>query len=145
MFGQYLDQNRFHSWEQNGFTIQNIKWKKFTRHIKVNDLLKVFKNVFIFYIHSDLNTEYGPIVLEVRNGFPIVNIFDRIDIENVLKYPSKFPFRPPTEIVAVYRKSRPDRYASIGITNEYKSSKLFSEIKFINFNYILDKENPGTN
>lgn len=74
-----------------------------------------------------------------------MNIFDRIDIENVLKYPSKFPFRPPTEIVAVYRKSRPDRYASIGITNEYKSSKLFSEIKFINFNYILDKENPGTN
>lgn len=68
----------------------------------------------------DFNREYGQIVLEVTtNGIPIVNLYNRQDIEKVLRFPSKYPFRPPTEIVAFYRKMRPDRYASTGITNEY--------------------------
>lgn len=70
-------------------------------------------------IFPDFNRKYGPIVLEVTsNGTPILSLYDRQDIEKVLRYPSKYPFRPPTEIVAFYRKMRPDRYASTGITNE---------------------------
>lgn len=63
----------------------------------------------------DFNQRYGPVVLEVAsNGVPIVILYNRQDIEKVLRYPSKYPFRPPTEIVAFYRKMRPDRYASTG-------------------------------
>lgn len=70
-------------------------------------------------IFSEFNQLYGPIALEVTaSGFPIVHLYDRKDIEKVLRYPSKFPFRPPTEIVSMYRMSRPDRYASVGIANE---------------------------
>lgn len=58
-------------------------------------------------------------MLEVTpSGVPIVLLFERADIEKVLRYPSRYPFRPPTEIVSMYRNSRPDRYASVGITNE---------------------------
>lgn len=68
---------------------------------------------------AEFNEMYGPIALEVTtSGFPIVHLFDRVDIERVLRFPSKYPFRPPTEIVSIYRSSRPDRYASVGITNE---------------------------
>lgn len=70
-------------------------------------------------LYLDFNREYGPIVLEVTsNGMPILSLYNRGDIEKVLRYPSKYPFRPPTEIVAFYRKTRPDRYASTGIPNE---------------------------
>lgn len=70
-------------------------------------------------INLDFHEKYGPIVMEVTsNGIPVVNLYERQDIEKVLRYPSKYPFRPPTEIVAVYRKSNPDRYATTGITNE---------------------------
>lgn len=68
---------------------------------------------------EDFKRDYGPIVLEVTpSGIPVVNLYNRQDIERVLRFPSKYPFRPPTEIVAFYRKMRPDRYASTGITNE---------------------------
>lgn len=81
------------------------------------------KNLSTFSWNSfilDFKREYGQIVLEVTtNGIPIVNLYNRQDIEKVLRFPSKYPFRPPTEIVAFYRRMRPDRYASTGITNEY--------------------------
>lgn len=81
---------------------------------------KSFTNNELFIkIYLDFFKRYGPIVLEVStNGTPIVHLYDRQDIEKVLRYPSKYPFRPPTEIVAYYRAKRPDRYASVGITNE---------------------------
>lgn len=78
-----------------------------------------FSTIFSLFFDSDFNRKYGSIVLEVTsNGIPVVNLYNRQDIEKVLRYPSKYPFRPPTEIVAFYRKMRPDRYASTGITNE---------------------------
>ncbi|SPP76071.1 blast:Ecdysone 20-monooxygenase [Drosophila guanche] len=52
------------------------------------------------------------------SNVPIVHLYNRDDLEKVLKYPSKYPFRPPTEIIVMYRQSRPDRYASVGIVNE---------------------------
>lgn len=68
--------------------------------------------------YNEMYRTYGDVVLEVGfNGFPVVSLYNKDDIEKVLKFPSKFPFRPPTEIIALYRKSRPDRYASTGITN----------------------------
>lgn len=79
-----------------------------------------YKMSKIHQVYKDFYTKYGPIVLEVTtNGTPIVHLYDRQDIEKVLRYPSRYPFRPPTEIVAFYRAKRPDRYASVGITNEY--------------------------
>ena len=61
----------------------------------------------------EMHRRYGPIMLDV-DTVPIVNLFDRADMEKVLRYPSRYPFRPPTEIVEVYRSSRPDRF---GVTN----------------------------
>uniref|UniRef100_A0A1A9W8F7 Cytochrome P450 n=1 Tax=Glossina brevipalpis TaxID=37001 RepID=A0A1A9W8F7_9MUSC len=70
-------------------------------------------------VYKDLNRIYGDIVLEVTSsGIPVVHLFNKSDLEKVLKYPSKYPFRPPTEIVVTYRRSKPDRYASVGIVNE---------------------------
>ncbi|XP_045483647.1 ecdysone 20-monooxygenase [Harmonia axyridis] len=62
--------------------------------------------------------KYGPIVKqETYFNFPIYSVFERKDIEKVLKVPSKYPLRPASEAVIAYRASRPDRYASAGITN----------------------------
>lgn len=67
-----------------------------------------------------MRKKYGPIFLEVTStGIPIVSLFAREDIEKVLRYPSKYPFRPPTDIVIHYRSTRPDLYASAGIVNEF--------------------------
>ncbi|XP_063697170.1 ecdysone 20-monooxygenase [Culicoides brevitarsis] len=77
-----------------------------------------YKMTKIHETYKDFYKKYGPIVVEkTGNGFPIVSLFDRDDIERVLRYPSKYPFRPPTEIIGFYRKSRPDRYASVGMPN----------------------------
>lgn len=73
----------------------------------------------VFWFILEFYRKYGSIVLEVvPGGIPVVNLYNRADIEKVLRFPSKYPFRPPTEIVAYYRSRRPDRYASTGITNE---------------------------
>ena len=62
---------------------------------------------------------YGKIVKEESLwNYPIVSILDKKDIESVLKRSSKYPLRPPTEVVAYYRQSRPDRYSTLGIVNE---------------------------
>ncbi|XP_037939996.1 ecdysone 20-monooxygenase-like [Teleopsis dalmanni] len=89
-----------------------FKWLRnlFTRDFKMSKLHEVY---------TELNLQYGDIVREVKGGgIPVVHLFNKNDLEKVLKYPSKYPFRPPTEIVVTYRRSRPDRYASIGIVNE---------------------------
>ncbi|XP_049884942.1 ecdysone 20-monooxygenase isoform X2 [Pectinophora gossypiella] len=51
-------------------------------------------------------------------GAAVVSIADRGALDTLLRAPAKRPYRPPTEIVQIYRKSRPDRYASTGIVNE---------------------------
>lgn len=60
---------------------------------------------------------YGDIVLEMNGAVPVISLFNRKDIAKVLEYPSKYPFRPPTEIITYYRKTRKDRYASCGLVN----------------------------
>lgn len=67
----------------------------------------------------ELNQRYGSIVREVTtSGVSVVHLFDKDDIEKILKYPSRYPFRPPTQIVVTYRRSKPERYASVGLVNE---------------------------
>lgn len=78
-----------------------------------------YKMSQIHKAYEDFHKRYGPIALEVTpSGIPIVHLFARQDIDRVFRYPSKYPFRPPVEIVSHYRQKRPDRYASVGIVNE---------------------------
>ncbi|CAH1169025.1 unnamed protein product [Phyllotreta striolata] len=76
-----------------------------------------FNKIHEFY--ADMYEKYGPIVKEeALFNIPVVSVFEKEDIEKVLKSSGKYPIRPPTEAVAAYRKSRPDRYTSAGIVNE---------------------------
>lgn len=63
--------------------------------------------------------KYGNVIREEALwNIPVISLKQREDIEKVLKQSSKYPLRPPTEVISYYRKSRPDRYASIGLVNE---------------------------
>uniref|UniRef100_A0A1B6EHD4 Cytochrome P450 n=1 Tax=Clastoptera arizonana TaxID=38151 RepID=A0A1B6EHD4_9HEMI len=69
--------------------------------------------------YRDMFCTYGKIVKEEALwNFPVINLLAREDIEKVLKYSSKYPLRPPTEVISHYRKSRPDRYTNLGLVNE---------------------------
>lgn len=77
---------------------------------------------------------YGDIVLEMSGSdVPVISLFNRSDIEKILEYPSKYPFRPPTEIISHYRKTRKDRYASCGLVNaqgqEWAKLRLKKRVK----------------
>lgn len=68
---------------------------------------------------SDMFARYGPIVKEESLwNYPIVSLVNRNDIEKVINSQSRTPLRPPTDVVVTYRKSRPDRYVSMGLVNE---------------------------
>lgn len=63
--------------------------------------------------------QYGNVFREEALwNVPVVSLRKRQDIELVLRQSSKYPLRPPTEVISYYRKSRPDRYSSIGLVNE---------------------------
>lgn len=67
----------------------------------------------------DMHKKYGSIMKEeALFNIPIINVFEKSDIETVMKSSGKYPIRPPTEAVAQYRRSRPERYASVGLVNE---------------------------
>ncbi|XP_045779534.1 ecdysone 20-monooxygenase [Maniola jurtina] len=69
--------------------------------------------------YEDMFRRYGPVFAEITpGGALVVSIAERSALEAVLRTPAKRPYRPPTEIVQVYRRSRPDRYASTGLVNE---------------------------
>ncbi|CAG9793265.1 unnamed protein product [Diatraea saccharalis] len=69
--------------------------------------------------YADMFRRYGPVFAETTpGGVAVVSIAERGALEAVLRTPAKRPYRPPTEIVQVYRRSRPDRYASTGLVNE---------------------------
>lgn len=70
-------------------------------------------------LHTDMFRRYGPVFVETTpGGAAVVSIAERAALEAVLRAPAKRPYRPPTEIVQTYRRSRPDRYASTGLVNE---------------------------
>lgn len=69
--------------------------------------------------YEQMFQKYGNVLCEhALWNIPVVSIKKREDIESVLKQNSKYPLRPPTEVISYYRNSRPDRYASIGLVNE---------------------------
>ena len=62
--------------------------------------------------------EYGPVVREeVLWNFPLVHLFDRRDIERVLRYPSAYPLRPPNEADVFYRRYRKEYYPNDGVVS----------------------------
>ncbi|KAJ8709193.1 hypothetical protein PYW07_009019 [Mythimna separata] len=85
------------------------RWLFWSRY-KMNKLHEAYEDMF---------RRYGPVFVETTpGGASVVSIAERAALEAVLRAPAKRPYRPPTEIVQVYRRSRPDRYASTGLVNE---------------------------
>ncbi|XP_050354520.1 ecdysone 20-monooxygenase isoform X1 [Nymphalis io] len=85
------------------------RWLFWSRY-KMNKLHEAYEDMF---------RRYGPVFAETTpGGAMVVSIAERTALEAVLRTPAKRPYRPPTEIVQVYRRSRPDRYASTGLVNE---------------------------
>lgn len=83
-----------------------------------------FNKIHEFYM--DMHSKYGAIVKEeALFNIPVISVFEKVDIEKVLKSSGKYPIRPPTEAIAQYRRSRPDRYASTGIVNEQGNIIIF--------------------
>merc|ERR1711899_346046 len=63
--------------------------------------------------------KYGPVVREeVLWNYPLIHLYDAVDIDKVLKYKSDNPYRPPNEADVFYRRYRNDLYANIGMVNE---------------------------
>ncbi|XP_017777039.1 PREDICTED: ecdysone 20-monooxygenase, partial [Nicrophorus vespilloides] len=80
-----------------------------------------FTRVHEFY--RDMFLQHGPIVKEEALwNVPVISVVERSDIEKVFRSSGRYPIRPPTEAIAHYRRSRPDRYASTGMVNEQGAS-----------------------
>lgn len=82
---------------------------------KWNLLFIKFSKLHEYY--ANLNFKYGDIVMELNGKVPMISLFNRADIRKVLTYRSKFPFRPPNEIVAYFRSTLPNRYNTAGLLN----------------------------
>ncbi|XP_032684458.1 ecdysone 20-monooxygenase-like isoform X1 [Odontomachus brunneus] len=69
--------------------------------------------------YKDLNRRYGALCKEeaLWNRL-VISLFSRHDIETVLRRSTKYPLRPPQEIICYYRRTRRDRYTNYGIVNE---------------------------
>lgn len=68
---------------------------------------------------ADLNRRYGPLCKEEALwNCLVVSVFSRRDIEAILKRGSRYPLRPPQEVISHYRHSRRDRYTNLGLVNE---------------------------
>lgn len=82
-----------------------------------------FSTIHEFY--KDMFAKHGPVVKEEALwNYPVVSIVKKRDIEKVVRASGRYPIRPPTEVIAHYRKLRPDRYASTGLVNEQGKSLI---------------------
>ncbi|XP_078036135.1 cytochrome P450 family 24 subfamily A member shade [Augochlora pura] len=69
--------------------------------------------------YKDLHRRYGPVCKEEALwNFPVISVFSRRDIEAVLRRNSRYPLRPPQEVISYYRQNRRDRYTNLGLVNE---------------------------
>lgn len=67
----------------------------------------------------DLNRRYGPLCKEEALwNCLVISVFSRRDIEAVLRRGSRYPLRPPQEVISHYRRNRRDRYTNLGLVNE---------------------------
>lgn len=61
---------------------------------------------------------FGPVVREeVLFNFPLIHLFDKSDIQHVLRNESEYPMRPPNEADVFYRRLRHDIYLNDGMVN----------------------------
>eukprot|EP00094_Tigriopus_californicus_P011038 TCALIF_10649-PA protein Name:"Similar to shd Ecdysone 20-monooxygenase (Drosophila melanogaster)" AED:0.09 eAED:0.09 QI:114/0.5/0.33/1/0.5/0.33/3/0/564 len=61
---------------------------------------------------------FGPVVREeVLFNFPLIHLFEKADIENVIRNESEYPMRPPNEADVFYRRLRHDIYLNDGMVN----------------------------
>ena len=68
--------------------------------------------------HEYFLRRYGTVVREnVRWAFPLIHLFDRKDIEAVLRSPGDYPLRPPNMADVFYREQRPELYSDLGVVN----------------------------
>nr|XP_050859270.1 ecdysone 20-monooxygenase isoform X3 [Vespula vulgaris] len=69
--------------------------------------------------YKDLNRRYGGLCKEEALwNWPVISVFSRRDIELILRRGSRYPLRPPQEVISHYRHSRRDRYTNLGLVNE---------------------------
>ncbi|KAJ8673935.1 hypothetical protein QAD02_005197 [Eretmocerus hayati] len=69
--------------------------------------------------YQDMKNRFGSLCKQESYwNWPIISLFERNDIETILKRVSKYPLRPSQEIISHYRQSRSDRYANLGLVNE---------------------------
>ncbi|XP_015517676.2 cytochrome P450 family 24 subfamily A member shade isoform X1 [Neodiprion pinetum] len=69
--------------------------------------------------YKDLHRRYGSVCKEEALwNWPVVSVFAKKDIEAILRRSSRYPLRPPSEVISYYRQSRPDRYTNLGLVNE---------------------------
>ncbi|VVC29297.1 Hypothetical protein CINCED_3A009303 [Cinara cedri] len=79
----------------------------------------LYKLNAVHLAYKDMFIRYGNIIREEALwNIPIISVKDRDFIERVLRHSGKYPIRPPNEVTANYRKSRPDRYTNTGLVNE---------------------------
>ena len=118
--------------------------------------------------HIEKFFRYGPIIREEYQwGKSIVHIYDPVDFETVFRLQGRSPIRPPNEFVSHLRKSRPDRYPNVGISNlngdewfhhRHKLAPAIMKLKTINaamfgqnvicddfINYLWSIRDRGTN
>ncbi|XP_065349768.1 ecdysone 20-monooxygenase-like isoform X2 [Cloeon dipterum] len=83
---------------------------------------KYFGRYTITKIHEAYQSmfkEYGQVIKEEAFfNYPVISTCSAQDIEKLIKFPSKFPLRPPNGIVSKYRQNTPGRYNDGGLTNE---------------------------
>ncbi|KAG8041822.1 hypothetical protein G9C98_007126 [Cotesia typhae] len=69
--------------------------------------------------YKDMNQRYGPLCKEEALwNHPVISVFSRHDIEQVIRRGCRYPMRPPQEVISSYRRSRQDRYTNLGLVNE---------------------------
>ncbi|KAL4105170.1 hypothetical protein QTP88_020442 [Uroleucon formosanum] len=79
----------------------------------------LYKLNAVHLAYKDMFIRYGDIICEEALwNLPIISVKNRDVIKIVLSKSGKYPIRPPNEVTANYRKSRPDRYTNAGVTNE---------------------------
>ncbi|XP_060833715.1 ecdysone 20-monooxygenase-like isoform X2 [Rhopalosiphum padi] len=79
----------------------------------------LYKLNAVHLAYKDMFIRYGDIICEEALwNIPIISVKDKDFIERVLRNSGKYPIRPPNEVTANYRKSRPDRYTNTGLVNE---------------------------
>jgi len=82
-------------------------------------------------IFTDMFFRFGDIICEYTMfNVPVISVKNKYFIKIIIEQCGKYPIRPPNEVTANYRKSRPDRYSNTGLDNEYVFVYIIDTIEF---------------